>query len=60
VSKHTHTHTHVVYISAFFFPTCKDFINIKNMFFFFGEVKDSVIFPFSSLLHKRARTILPP
>jgi len=37
------------------FP-CNHIINIKKKSFS-GEVKDSVIFPFYFLLHKRAKTI---
>jgi hypothetical protein len=41
-----------------FFP-CNQIINIKKKSFS-GEAKDSVIFPFYFLLHKRAKPIHPP
>jgi hypothetical protein len=42
-----------------FFP-CNHIINIKKKFSFSGEARDSVVFSFYFLLHKRANHILPP
>jgi hypothetical protein len=50
----------VVISRAFFlFFPCNHIINIKKKSFS-GEAKDSAIFPFFILLHKRAKPIHPP
>jgi hypothetical protein len=49
----------VIYRAFFYFLLHNHFINIKKNLFS-GEVKDSVIFLFFFLLHKRAKPILPP
>jgi hypothetical protein len=51
------THTHTVYVPGS--GGGHNIINIKKKSFS-GEVKDSVIFPFFFLLHKRAKHIHPP
>jgi hypothetical protein len=53
---------HLVVVTGPFikkFP-CNHIINIKKKFSFSGEAKDSVIFSFFILLHKRAKPAPPP